>query len=129
MTFVNHGCNGTYNIGLPLNVTEHDAVAGLGPEANGCGEEFSIYSPAVDRLFPDWRCGDTILVLRDIEPGDELLDNYLPFAGTESGNDWEENLSELKRICSENGVGSVTEYEASLSLRDISADAKIDIDS
>jgi hypothetical protein len=102
-----------------MNVTEQTAVTGLGPAANGCREKILTYSPVADRLYPDWGCGDTTRVLRDVEAGEELLDNYLPFGGTENGTDWEDNLAELKQLCSGNGVGSVVQYEASSSLKDI----------
>lgn len=121
LTYTNHGCNGTYNTGTPLNVTERSAVLGIGPAANGyvaqgaaagaVGEEF-VYNPYRDRLYPDWGCDDTSQALRDIDAGEELLDNYLVFGGSESGEEWEDVLIELKRMCS-GGVGTITQYEDS----------------
>jgi hypothetical protein len=118
LTYTNHGCDGTYNTGTQLKVTERTAVLGVGPAANGyvaqgaaAGEEY-VYNPYRDRKFPDWGCDDTTRALRDIEAGEELLDNYIVFGGSESGVEWEEVLIEVKRMCS-GGVGAITQYEES----------------
>lgn len=120
LTYTNHGCNGTYNTGTQLNVTERTATLGIGPVANGyvaqrisggLGEEY-VYNPYSDRNYPDWGCDDTTRALRDIDAGEEVLDNYLVFGGSESGEEWEEVLIELKRMCS-GGVGAITQYEES----------------
>ena len=56
-----------------------------------------------------WECGKFV-TLRDIQPGEELLDNYLAFGGGVDLNDWENNLLELKTMCS-GGKGKIHMYE------------------
>jgi hypothetical protein len=109
MTFVNHGCNGTYNVGAHLIVNEMTMKVGLGP--GGVYDDGNeIYHPYAERQFPQWEC-QSFVALRDINAGEELLDNYLVFGGSEDLSSWDDNLQELKHICS-GGIGSVSEYEA-----------------
>jgi hypothetical protein len=109
MTFVNHGCNGTYNVGAHLILNEMTMKVGLGP--GGVYDDGNeIYHPYAERQFPQWEC-QSFVALRDINAGEELLDNYLVFGGSEDLSSWDDNLQELKHICS-GGIGSVSEYEA-----------------
>ena len=110
-TFVNHGCNGTYNIGWPLPLTEETAPLGAGPAAAGYAFELYPYDPFSARQFPSWECTSTNAALRDIEAGEELLDNYLVFGGSESDEEWERQLVELKELCSGSVVGLIKAYE------------------
>jgi hypothetical protein len=109
MTFVNHGCNSTYNVGTPLIMNELTAPLGVGP-----GSEYDdindVYHPYNDRRFPLWEC-EKFIALRDIEKGEELFDNYLVFGGGDSIEDWDKNLLELKSIC-QGKSGTIAEYEA-----------------
>ena len=110
MTFVNHGCNSTYNVGTPLILNELTAPLGVGP-----GSEYDdindVYHPYNDRRFPLWEC-EKFIALRDIEK--ELFDNYLVFGGGDSIEDWDKNLLELKSIC-QGKSGTIAEYEAAAS--------------
>jgi hypothetical protein len=109
MSFVNHGCNGTYNVGTPLSVNEMTAVLGVGP-ADIYDDENDVYHPYNDRQFPYWECANFV-ALRDIEVGEELFDNYLVFGGGAQMEDWDKNLRELKAVCM-GGTGTIAEYEA-----------------
>jgi hypothetical protein len=107
ITFINHGCDGTYNTGsYRVNVTELTAVLGIGAEANGYGTtkgeaeyDERMYNPFLDRFFPGYDCDDSTVTLRDIDAGEELLDNYLDYAGTDRTTEWEVLLKTLKLIC------------------------------
>ena len=103
MTFANHG-------GVKLNETEATLDLGRGSTAlYGYDEERSTaFNPFLERHFPLEDCGDFI-TLRDIQEGEELLDNYLVFGGYDPEY-FEGNLAELKQICS-GGVGKVLEYD------------------
>lgn len=103
---MNHGCNGTYNSGTKLNVTELNAD----PEVSPLDSGVNFYEPVSIRHFPMWGCGSTAISLNDIEKGEEVLDNYLVFHGA-SAQGWKENLAELRMWCSGESVGTVTEYE------------------
>jgi hypothetical protein len=109
LTFTNHGCNGQYNIGDRLSVNEMTMDLGVGPEGI-FDDSHELYHPYLERHYPKWSCGEFV-ALRDIEAGEELLDNYLVFGGGDDIRDWEENLQELKNLCS-GGTGFVTRYEA-----------------
>jgi hypothetical protein len=119
-TFINHGCNGTYNTGWAgVNVTELTAVPGLGPEANGYGTtkgeaeyDERQYNPFLDRFYPGYDCDDSTPALRDIDAGEELFDNYLDYAGTDRTLEWEVLLQTLKTICA-GEAGPVTVIEGS----------------
>jgi hypothetical protein len=110
---LNHGCDGSYNTGTPLNVTERTAVEGIGPAANGYVYERGLYNPFLDRIYPCPGCDGNTRALRDIREGEEVLDNYLVFGGIQSGVDWESNLQELKSMCA-GGIGSIMAYEEAL---------------
>jgi hypothetical protein len=121
ITFINHGCDGTYNTGWAgVNVTELTAVPGLGPEANGYGaikgeaNEFDerLYNPFLDRFYPNYDCDDSTPALRDIGAGEELFDNYLDYGGADRTLEWEVLLQTLKTICA-GEAGPVTVIEGS----------------
>ena len=109
MTYVNHGCNGTYNVGVPLNETEMTVELGQGPEGVYDLDGNDVYNPFDERHYPMWEC-DKFITLRDLEAGEELFDNYLAFGGGQETEDWENNLLELKTMCS-GGKGRVHMYE------------------
>jgi len=109
LTYVNHGCNGSYNVGAKLNETESTIELGQGPAGVYDDDGNDVYNPFDERHFPNWECSKFI-TLRDIDAGEELLDNYLAFGGGEDTKDWENNLRELKSVCS-GGTGKVVMYE------------------
>jgi hypothetical protein len=64
------------------------------------------YHPYIERHFPSWGCA-SFKALRDIEEGEEILDNYMVFGGSKELHGY---VKELKTICS-GGIGSVSQYE------------------
>jgi hypothetical protein len=78
--FINHGCNGTNNVGHDLNVTE------ISVDQWHVSEELinryigveAIYNPAADRQVHYY---SSAIPLRDIKRGEELFDNYLGMTG------------------------------------------------
>jgi hypothetical protein len=109
MSFVNHGCNGTYNVGTPLDVTEMTAIVGVGP-GTVYDDVTDVHHPFNERRFPFWEC-EKFVALRDIQKGEELFDNYLVFGGGDDIDDWDKNLLELKAVCM-GKAGTIAEYEA-----------------
>lgn len=107
LTFINHGCNGTYNVGIPLNETEATLKVGSGSQRM-YERSLDGYNPFAERRFPLWFCED-YKTLRDINRGDELFDNYIVFGGKDN---WDANLQELQEICSGKS-GTVSLYEQS----------------
>ena len=109
VTFVNHGCNGTYNIG---DETDHDEFTAdiRSPPVDLMGHKShtgsSVFDPVIDRHL--FHSGD--VSLRDIDAGEEILDNYLNFIGGQEA--WEEDVTDLRKQCSgEVTPDSVSEYE------------------
>jgi hypothetical protein len=109
MTFVNHGCNSTYNVGTPLDVNEMTAAVGVGPEES-YDDVNDVFHPYNDRQFPHWEC-EKFVALRDIQKDEELFDNYLVFGGGDNIDDWNKNLLELRSVCM-GKAGTIAEYEA-----------------
>jgi len=93
MTLVNHGCDGTYIIGTAMNVTEQ-TVDEMMPRDDVLDYTNDAYDPFSERHFPQ-RGPNALRALRDIAAGEELLGNYLIFAGI----DWKRNIRELKAMC------------------------------
>jgi len=109
LTFMNHGCNGTYNhahLGQSYEFNEFTADDSEMPEEYG--EDRSVYNPALDRNTPFW-LSSLDLTTRDISAGEELLTNYLAFVGHSS--DWKDDILDLRAQCSGQDVGDVTTYE------------------
>lgn len=108
LTFINHGCNGTYVQGLKMDVTEMTADLKEMPEilANNVPET-AFYNPFVDRnhLLLMHAMERT---LRDVQAGEELLDNYLNYF-TEVN--WESSVKDLRAQCQSQGVGAINRYE------------------
>lgn len=111
MTFANHGCDGTYNVGLNTEeITEVTADFDNVPLAlDGLGRYGSIFNPVLDRNRRFSLVGGDV-TLRDIKAGEELLDNYLAFIGGKT--DWEYDLQHLRDQCHGQASGDVTEYES-----------------
>jgi hypothetical protein len=107
-SFLNHGCNGTYNTGMALDETEQTVPLGRGP-VGIVKDDMPAYHPWLTRHFPS-SPDDINIALRDIYAGEEILENYLVFGGVESIEDWDENLSELQTICA-GGSGLISKYE------------------
>ena len=104
LTFSNHGCNGTYNIGASssqLSLTEFTADPKKPPDSI----EHDLYNPWLDRNlhFTD----DIDISLRDLRKGEEILSDYLKFAA----DSWESDVLDLREICRGSMVGEVLNYE------------------
>lgn len=107
MTFVNHGCNGTFNIidwnqfgGKTFtenNVTRDDA------EDESDSEVYDIYS---DRHVQHAALTYSVAT-RDIKAGEELFSNYL-FYTTES---WWDDVKRIRRMCTGKETGFITTQE------------------
>jgi hypothetical protein len=111
ITFENHGCNGTHNVGIESTATE------MTVDLNEMPEEFngkfyhddSPYNPFAERNIAHYfHEGST--ALREILPGEEILENYLFF--TSNANDWRTDVKKLREMCAGQSVGEVAEYEA-----------------
>jgi hypothetical protein len=107
--FINHGCDGSNNVGHDLTITENTADHEVIPEEllrQYSGKE-NIYNPARDRQVHFY---SSAIPLRDISQGEELFDNYLGMAGlTKTG--WAEDVKGLQKQCKGEGVGFITEYD------------------
>jgi len=57
-----------------------------------------------------WDCAEINIVLRDIEAGEEVLDNYLVHGG-ETVAGWDEEILALRSMCTGGLHGTVTKYE------------------
>jgi hypothetical protein len=113
ITFVNHGCNGTFNVGDPSPFTEINAsdapdevVVKFIEEQTRRGKEY-VYNPNVVRESPNFQHQTT---RKPIMKGEELLDNYLDFYL--DLYDFANDINGLKLECA-GGVTdeSVTKYE------------------
>jgi len=108
LTFVNHGCNKTYNIGEETIHTEETIQ--LGEDVLRVYDARSeFFNPYAERNVMSYD-SNGIAAIKDIPAGGEILDNYLVFGGGFDQRDFDDNLRELKNICSGLG-GTVHQYE------------------
>jgi len=109
VTFVNHGCRGTYNVGEEMDVDEFSVDPDKPIEAlsgKSHAGRASIFDPVIDRHL----IGTMETTVKDIKAGDEILDNYLAFIGSEGF--WADDVMDLRKQCSgEATEWSVTGYE------------------
>jgi hypothetical protein len=107
LTFVNHGCKGTNNIGVVTAFDEESADTNVMPnEVGGKSHDgTSIFNPVVDRHLTF----GGFMSNRAIQAGEEILDNYLAFVSSEE--DWADYVISLRNQCSGMAIGEVTEYE------------------
>lgn len=106
--FINHGCNGSNNVGHGLEITEaaanpEELSAEVLERYMGTG---AIYNPFLDRQTHFF---SSATPLRDIASGEELFDNYLGMIGL-SEDGWKEDVEGLKQQC-DGGMGPVNGYE------------------
>jgi hypothetical protein len=107
LTFLNHGCNSTENMGMKLSVNEMTADPDrFPPELDYDTIEEAVYNPFADRNHMIYMTIDTFN--RDVEAGEELKDNYLAYLHDEN---WKWGVEHFRSICSGRGKGVVTEYE------------------
>jgi hypothetical protein len=116
LTFVNHGCNGTANLGErggdPSMFTEWnvDIAAGI-PEDLETKLNLA-YNPVSDRDLV--RYATNCVVAIDVPKGEELYDNYMNFGGDEF---FVEMVLSLREQCS-GGLGLVEMYQRQQKSRD-----------
>ena len=101
MTFVNHGCNGTYNIDfIRTNITEVTADLDRMPE-----EFIQILHPYNPALSLE---NDGTIIFRDVKRGEEILGNYLTYI--DDAKAWRYDVQELRNDCS-GEMGAVERYQ------------------
>ncbi len=111
LTFINHGCNGTYNVdfGSSISARESDYIT----EQNASMEDkknnqVKMYDPLTDRRdVGGW--GTIDVALRDIAAGEEILCNYVFF--TDNDEAWLKEVNVLKKICNGEEVGLIVQSE------------------
>lgn len=108
LTFINHGCNNTYNMGVQTGVTEITAdFEKMPPVLHHFALEDTVYSPFIDRnVIAHVTAYDQLL--KDVKVGDELLDNYLSYLNMDN---WKSGLSDYRAQCLKQAVGAITNYE------------------
>jgi hypothetical protein len=112
MTFINHGCNGTYNMGTVTSVTEMNADHDEMPlDIYENVLESYVYNPFIDRNHHTYLNGYDVL-LRDVKAGEELLDNYVTYL--HEGN-WKPGLVDYNAQCSNKAAGAIKVYETTTS--------------
>jgi spermidine synthase len=106
-TFVNHGCNGTTNVGNALyeNLTEFTEL-----QSFAIPDERTSYNPAFDRSLRIFGCAESI-ALRKIRRGEEIFNNYMTF---ENHFELPEYAESLRNECAGREYGEVSQYEISV---------------
>jgi len=110
LTFMNHGCNGTHNVGETIgNWTESSAsLESMPQELDGTARSNDyLFNPAFERHIRYHVLLDQ--ARRDIKTGEELMVNYLGYIG--DPKDWEYDIKHLLSQCYDGGLGDVSEYE------------------
>jgi hypothetical protein len=95
LTFVNHGCNGTFNTGIKSEVNEFNANLDEAIPKEYSFRDSGVYDPAQDRIghVNQW----ISINFKEIKAGNEVLDNYLSFGGA---TEYKINTVELRQECS-----------------------------
>ena len=116
-TFINHGCRGTYNVGVPYEYHEMNIMDCPSPDHQPCmtcdDQDIRIYHPYVERQYPMWGC-PLIVANRDIAAGEEIWYDYMCMSGTD--NMWEQ-IVDLQYMC-RGGIGFVSQYETEVLVTD-----------
>lgn len=108
LTFINHGCNYTYNQGTYMSVSELTAdLTAMPAELDDYDLETYVYNPFLDRnqrvmIFA------TEFARRDVKAGEELFDNYLSFFTEEN---WHWAVANLRDMCLQQGEGMINTYQ------------------
>ncbi|CAB9506471.1 expressed unknown protein [Seminavis robusta] len=107
-SFVNHGCNGTANVGdAEYQYLTELSYTGFNITADQ--ERYKIYNPAMDRSRRTVSCAGS-LAMRDMEQGEEVFNNYMTF---EAWDDVDEYAESLRAECAGQAIGQISEYEMS----------------
>ena len=107
--FINHGCNGSNNVGYDLGITEASVDPEIIPDvllARDAAKEV-VYNPASERQVHMF---SSAMPLRALSAEEELFDNYLATIGR-SQPGWREDIESLKKQCDGSGVGVVREFD------------------
>jgi len=80
MTFVNHGCNGTFNCGLETNFTEVSIDLDNPPTIITEYDRMAAYDPIEERRISMHQI-TTLTHDVTLQAGDELFDNYMGYGG------------------------------------------------
>ena len=112
MTFTNHGCNGSYNSASnpeKSELTEQNAFESDDDEEDSADDDISWvgYQPQKHRKLHHINSSPEY-VLEDLKAGDEIFSNYLLFT---EGDSWTAEVEHLKRMCSGEDLGFVTQTE------------------
>lgn len=100
---INHGCDGSYNVGLGTNFSEQTANEGNWFKHNQKEWQDYIYNPYIDRNA--WVLMHTLLGVarRDILAGEEITDNFLNRIAS-SEIMWKRAVVDLKKQCDSKGA-------------------------
>jgi len=115
-TFMNHGCDGSFNIQSKMSDLIQDKLGGIQlTEENTKPEHFDIWRPRkeifdayLDRHLSHigaWQLN----AARDMEAGEEILDNYV--FHTEHPELWYKYTQYLHRVCNGEEAGEITKSE------------------
>jgi len=114
LTFVNHGCDGTWNIVANNHETVMTKIRKRLSERNTQPEHYDMWQPGRE-LFDPYMDRHILhndaypsFASRDIMAGDELLDNYVFHTST---SDWYEYSEYLRRVCDGEVQGEIFENE------------------
>lgn len=110
LTFANHGCNGTNNVGERLTFNEATLEVGT-PVSSHYDGGYDMFNPFAERHYLSMYCLESTASV-DINAGEEIFDNYLTLAGDHQ-HDFDLNLEEIKGLCS-GSKGLVSLYEEKL---------------
>lgn len=115
LTFTNHGCNSTSNLGVAIPGMNEFTIDPDAPIPEELRTSISDpYNPVFDRDHEKQLT--SVSSSKDIAKGDELYDDYMSFGGDEA---FKENILTLRRECS--GVpGMVERYQSSDRKTDLS---------
>ena len=112
LTFVNHGCNGTNNIGDGSSSHEKDSVyfneatldlSQIDEPPQGTSRA-SIFDPVSDRHLHSLATGYDS-TSRDVKAGEELFQNYFYFISWAKG--WKEEVLDLQAQCRGESLGKI----------------------
>ncbi|KAL3906804.1 MAG: hypothetical protein SGILL_009125, partial [Bacillariaceae sp.] len=110
LTFVNHGCNGTANLGErgmdPGKFTEWSVDVEEAIPKEMRTEVIEVYNPNVDRSTMKY--ATNCVAGKNITKGEELYDNYMNYGGDEF---FAEMVLSLRNECS-GGLGLVEQYQS-----------------
>ena len=133
LTFVNHGCNGTFNIDfMEGHFTEWNVDIDTIPEAFVVSPDYHAYDPSMAHMV-----FQVAATHRDVKQGDEIFGNYVSFPSCilpmckkyfspflyapitnvhvqltyiEDEGSWAESVQELREDCA-GAIGAVQRYQ------------------